>query len=78
MNATVVSPGINAALRSLELESSILELYRGVTYRVLGICIAAYVTWQFLLRSGALWNSKSEPPMLPYWVPGNAFVLRGL
>jgi hypothetical protein len=39
--------------------------------RVLVLCLAAYIVWQYLLRSRALWNSKSEPPMLPYWLPGN-------
>lgn len=45
----------------------------GIQYvlsRVVFLCIAVYAGWQYLLRTGALWNSKSEPPMLPYLIPG--------
>ncbi|KAH6954504.1 cytochrome P450 [Fusarium avenaceum] len=70
MNSTVIPPGNDATFQSVDFEWSTLTLFHGVIYRLLGICVASYVTWQYLLRSGALWNSKSEPPMLPYWIPG--------
>jgi hypothetical protein len=44
-------------------------------YPIFLSCVALYFAWQFLLRTGALWNSKSEPPVLPYLVPGTV-VLR--
>ncbi|KAF4972522.1 hypothetical protein FSARC_946 [Fusarium sarcochroum] len=70
MNSTVASPGNIASLNNLNADSPAFVSYNHVLSRILGVCLAAYVAWQYLLRSGALWNSKSEPPMLPYWIPG--------
>ena len=43
-------------------------------YHATLLFFVGYVAWQYLLRTGALWNSKAEPPMLPYLLPGNYFL----
>lgn len=74
MNVTASPTGAVAdvvATDAFGLSATVLTIVHYILLRVLVLCIAAYSTWQYLLRSGALWNSKSEPPMLPYWLPGN-------
>ncbi|KAF5025868.1 hypothetical protein F66182_2050 [Fusarium sp. NRRL 66182] len=73
MTSNVTAAGLNAtveAVDALPLSPSPLLSHQHAITRVFVVCVVAYATWQYLLRTGALWNSKSEPPMLPYWVPG--------
>lgn len=72
MSAITVTPGVNATIGAVDTEGPVFTLHYQILSRVLGTFLAAYVAWQYLLRIGALWNSQSEPPMLPYWIPGKS------
>ncbi|KAI1035445.1 hypothetical protein LB504_006084 [Fusarium proliferatum] len=62
--------GVNATIEAVDTESPALAVHYHILARVVGTCLVIYIAWQYLLRIGALWNSQSEPPMLPYWIPG--------
>ncbi|KAG4267397.1 hypothetical protein FPRO04_12957 [Fusarium proliferatum] len=62
--------GVNATVEAVDTKNPALAVHNHILVRVVGTCLVIYIAWQYLLRIGALWNSHSEPPMLPYWIPG--------
>ncbi|KAF5555853.1 cytochrome p450 [Fusarium phyllophilum] len=70
MSEIAVTPGENATIGAAGTDGPVFAPNQHILVRVVGACLAAYVAWQYLLRIGALWDSQSEPPMLPYWLPG--------
>ncbi|VTT59180.1 unnamed protein product [Fusarium fujikuroi] len=62
--------GVNATIEAVDTKNPALAVYNHILARVVGTCLVIYIAWQYLLRIDALWNSHSEPPMLPYWIPG--------
>lgn len=64
--------GVNATVEAVDTKNPALAVHNHILVRVVGTCLVIYIAWQYLLRIGALWNSHSEPPMLPYWIPGKS------
>jgi hypothetical protein len=64
----------NAYLFSLLPTKLVGNIQHAIYYAIL-LFLIGYIGWQYLLRTGALWNSKAEPPMLPYLLPGNYFLV---
>lgn len=64
--------GVNATIEVVDTENPALAVHYHILARVVGTCLVIYIAWQYLLRIGGLWNSQSEPPMLPYWIPGKS------
>jgi hypothetical protein len=66
-----MTPKTNSTYKMAELEAHDALQYNYI-YHILGLCVVGYIAWQYFLRTGLLWNPVSEPPMLPYWIPGKA------
>lgn len=72
MEPMIITPEMNSTLKIADVQAHDLPLQHNFLSYLFGLLITTYIVWQYFLRTGVTESACSEPPMLPYWIPGKA------